>query len=156
MGNLLPKILGWLTIIITLALAPSINTANVAVIAAITTNASSFIGMSVITTFGAPLMILALLFTGGMLAAGKVGDGSVRDMMGVIGAVIVTIVALTMFVSVITYVRLLVNNSTGFAVVIYGIIPIILYLGVIAGAGVITAVKSFSGKKSKKSTKSYM
>jgi len=157
MGNLLPKILGWLTVIITLALAPTINTQNAAVDTALTTmgNSTLLIGMDTVIDFGAPLMIIGLLFAGGMLAAGRIGDGSIQSMLGVIGSVIATVIALTMFESVITYVEDLVEAVTGFAQVIYGVIPIILYLAIVAGAGVYAAVKGFGGKKSKKASKAY-
>ena len=158
MQNLLPRILGWLTVIITLALAPTINTQNAAVDTAMTAtgNSSLLIGMDTVIDFGAPLMIIGLLFAGGMLAAGKIGDGSIKGMMGVIGSVIGTVIALTMFTSVVTYVEALVEAVTGFAQVIYGIIPIILYLAIVAGAGVMAGVKAFRGRSSKSSTKSYM
>lgn len=155
MSNLIPRILGWLIVIITLALAPTINTSNAAVATALTAstgNATDMIGMWVVQPFGAPLMILGLLFAGGMFGLGKIGDGTVRGMLDVIGAVILTIVALAMFEEVIGYVDTLLVASTGFADVIYGVIPIILYVGVIAGAGLITAAKAFKGKRKAKST----
>lgn len=156
LANILPKILGWLVIIITLALAPSINTANNTIIAANNTN---LIGLAAIDDFGAPIMILGLLFTGGLLSVagvkGKMGGASVGEMMSVVGAVVVTVLALNLFVNAITYVNALIAPSAdGFADVIYGIIPIILYVGIISGATV-SGVKAFrkgrgSGGKSSK------
>jgi hypothetical protein len=156
--NLVPKILGWLVVIIGLALAPTINTANTAIDTAwaASTNNATMIGMGTVVDFGAPLMIIAILFSGAMMGLGKIGDGSIKGMMGVIGACIVTIVALNMFVNIITYVDTLITASTGFAQTIYGIIPIIVYMGVVAGAGVTTAVSYFRGRrKSKKSSMGY-
>lgn len=50
MGRLFAKIVGFLTIIVTLALAPTINTANAAIVTAVAeaTNNTSIIGMSIV------------------------------------------------------------------------------------------------------------
>lgn len=154
MNNLVPKILGWVTVIIALALAPSINTANTAVDTAwaATTNNATMIGMGTVVDFGAPLMIISLLFSGALMGLGKVGDGSIRGMLSIIGACIITIVILNIFPNVLTYVDELITASTGFAQTVYGIIPIILYIGVIAGAGVATAVSYFRGRKKRRSS----
>lgn len=154
MKDLLPKILGWLTVIIGLALAPTINTSNTAVDTAwaVSSNNATMIGMGTVVDFGAPLMIIGILFSGAMIALGKVGDGTIKGMMDVIGGCVLTIVALAMFENVIGYVDTLISASTGFAQTVYGVIPIILYVGIIAGAGVYTAVKYFRGRKGKKAT----
>jgi len=146
MGSLkeiLPKILGWIVIIITLALAPQINTANDTIIAANNTN---LIGLAAIDDFGAPIMILGLLFSGGLLSVagvkGRMQGASVKEMMSVVGAVVITVLALNLFDQAITYVNELIGpTASGFADVIYGVIPIILYVGIIAGATVYTGVK---------------
>lgn len=154
MGNLVPKILGWLVVIIALALAPTINTTNGYISTNVTAavNAADMIGMSTVVAFGAPIMIISILFSGALIVMGKVGDGTTRSLMGVISTVVVVIIALSLFVSVIGYVDTLITASTGFAKTIYGVIPIILYVGIIAGAGVGTAIQAFrKGKKSKKS-----
>lgn len=146
MQAIIPRIMGWLIVVITLALAPTINTANQA-IATSGNLTSDMIGMSIVVTFGAPLMILSLLVSGGMFGMGKVGDGTVQGMLGVIGAVILTLVALTMFATVLDYVYALVSAATGFGLVIYGIIPIVLYVGIIAGAGSLTIYKAIKQKR---------
>jgi len=136
--SLFTKILGFLVIIITLALAPSIVTANTAITSSGNLTAD-MIGMSVIGGFGAPLIILGLLVSGGVFAIagvkGQLGGASFTDLFSVIGSVVVVIVLLTMFSNILDYVKALIDASTGFAVVIYGIIPLLLYIGVIAGAG---------------------
>lgn len=155
MGNLLPKILGWLVVIITLALAPTINTSNTAVDAAwaAATNNATMIGMDAVLDFGAPLMIIGLLFAGTLLGLGKIGDGTIKGMMSVIGAIVLVIVALSLFESVIDYVDTLITASTGFAQTVYGIIPIILYVAIIASAGIYAGVKGMKGGA--KSNKGY-
>ena len=133
----MPKILGFLVIIITLALAPTINTANAAITGH--ANVSAMIGMVAIGAFGAPLIVLGLLVSGGIFAVagtkGVLGGASISDLMSVIGSVIVLIVVITMFESVMTYTGTLYDASTGFAQTIYSIIPIVIYIGIIAMAG---------------------
>ena len=138
MKELMPKILGFLVIIITLALAPTISTANIAITGA---NLTNLIGMTAVGAFGAPLIILGLLVSGGVFAVGgargALAGAKISDLMSVIGSVVVLIVVLTMFTSVITYVNTLIGvpPSGGFSDTIYGIIPIVLYIGIIAMAG---------------------
>jgi hypothetical protein len=153
MNNLVPKIMGWLVVIIALALAPTINTTNGYISSNVTAavNASHMIGMTTVVAFGAPIMIISILFSGALLVMGRVGDGTTKSLMDVIGVVVVLIIALSLFVSVIGYVDTLITASSGFAQTIYGVIPIILYIGIIAGAGGYSAYKAFKkGKKSKK------
>ena len=136
MKDIMPKILGFLVIIITLALAPTINTANATIAAG---NLTNLIGMTAISAFGAPLIILGLLVSGGIFAVagqkGVLGGASVSDLLTVVGSVVVLIVVLTMFDSVMTYTGTLYDASTGFAQTIYSIIPIVIYIGIIAMAG---------------------
>ena len=153
MKDIMPKILGFLVIIITLALAPTINTANATIVAG---NLTNLIGMTAISAFGAPLIILGLLVSGGIFAVagtkGILGGASVSDLLSVVGSVVVLIVVLTMFDSVMTYTGTLYDASSGFARVIYSIIPIIIYIGIIAMAGW-TQVRAYrrarGGRKSK-------
>jgi len=147
----MPKILGFLVIIITLALAPTIATANTAITGH--ANVAAMIGMTAIGAFGAPLIILGLLISGGIFAVagakGALGGASVGDLLGVIGTVVVLIVVLTMFDSVMTYTGALYDASSGFAQVIYSIIPIVIYIGIISMAGwtQVRAYRRASGKR---------
>jgi len=138
MKSLFAKILGFLVIIITLALAPSIVTANTAIVESGNLTAS-MIGMSVIGGFGAPLIILGLLVSGGVFAIagirGQLAGANMKDLFAVIGSVVVVIVLLSMFPNILDYVKALIDASSGFAVTIYGILPLLIYLGIIAGAG---------------------
>ena len=139
LGSLFGKIMGFLVIIITLALAPTIVTANAAIITQVSVNATRFIGMSVVDTFGPPLIILGLLAMGGIFAIagvkGQMGGASMKDMFSVIGAVIVAVVILSLFPNILTYTDSLITASTGFAITIYSIIPLLIYIGIIAGTG---------------------
>jgi hypothetical protein len=136
--GLFAKIMGFVVIIITLALAPSINTANATIEAQ---NLTNLIGMTVVSDFGAPLIILGLLVSGGAFALagmqGKLTGATMSDLFKVIGSVILVIVALTFMDTIIDYTNTLIGSppETGFALVIYGIIPLIIYVGVIATAG---------------------
>ncbi len=136
LGGLFTKIMGFLVIIITLALAPTINTANALIVSA---NLTNLIGMSVVAGFAAPLIVLGLLTSGGIFAVGglkgNIQGASIQTMLGVVGSVIVVIVALTFMVDIIGYTNTLIAASSGFAETLYGVIPLVIYLGVIAGAG---------------------
>jgi hypothetical protein len=157
MGNLVPKILGWVVVIVALALAPTINTTNTAIDTAVAaaTNNTTMIGMGTVVDFGAPIIIISILFSGALMVMGKVGDGTTKSLLDVVGVVVIVIVALSMFVSVIDYVDTLITASTGFAQTVYGVIPIILYVGIVAGSGGYTAYKAYKkGKKSKKAVSS--
>lgn len=137
LGSLFGKIMGFLVIIITLALAPSIVSANTLV--ATHDNVTAMLGMGVVSGFGAPLIILGLLTIGGIFALagvkGQLANAGMKDLFTVIGAVIVVIVLLTLMPNVMDYTAELIEASTGFAVTIYSIIPLLIYLGIVAGAG---------------------
>ena len=156
MRDIMPKILGFLVIIITLALAPTINIVNTAITGH--ANVTAMIGMAAIGAFGVPLIILGLLVAGGVFTVagskGALSGASVKDLLAVVGSVVVLIVVLTMFVNVMDYTTTLIEASSGFAVTIYSIIPIIIYIGIIALAGW-TQVRAYKkvkgGRKSKAS-----
>jgi hypothetical protein len=141
LGNLFSKIMGFILIIVTLALAPSIVTTNAAVAAHANVTSGVLIGMSVIAAFGAPLIILGLLVMGGVFAvAGVKGqiNASAGDLMKVVGATIVAIVALTFMSTICTYVANLMGYytlGTEFARTIFAIIPLVIYLGIIVSTG---------------------
>lgn len=146
--GLIAKIFGFIVIIVVLALAPSITTANATIVG---DNLTNLIGMSVMSGFGAPLMIIMLLFGGGMFAIagirGNMAGASLGDMLQVVWKVVLCIVALTMFDSIIDYTNTLIGvGATTFATTIYGIIPLVIYLLIIGLAGV-TAVSAYKAYK---------
>jgi hypothetical protein len=130
--GLFSKIMGFLVIIITLALAPSINTANATVAAG---NLTNLIGMSVVADFGAPLIVLGLLVVGGIFVWKGTQGATMGELMKTIGLVVVAIVGLTFMADIVDYTNTLIDASTGFAVTLYGIIPLLVYLGIIAAVG---------------------
>ena len=151
MKALFGRIMGFVMIIITLALAPTIATSNAAIEAA---NLTNLTGMTAVSAFGAPLIIIGLLFGGGFFAVagvkGKMGGASMKDMFSVIGSVVLVIVSLSLFTTVITYTNTLIGASAvGFGDVVYGIIPLMIYIGVIAAAGYsqFRAYRKAKGKK---------
>ncbi len=139
MKNLLPKILGWIVIIITLALGPTIYTSN----SAITGHASvdNMTALATVAGFGAFVIIFGLLVSGGMMAiAGAKGGAAGRtDMISVIGSVILIVISLSLMASVITYVELLyaaaITASDTLGEVGFALIPVILYSGIVFGVG---------------------
>ncbi len=153
LANLLPKIFGWIVVIIVLALAPSIQTANQAIVTS--GNITLLTGMSAITPFGDPIIILGLIFSGVVMGVmglkGKMQGASTQDMMVAIGTVIVVIVVLSLFDSVVDYIWALQNGATGFAQTIYRMLGIIFYVGIIGSVAVTQyrAIRSSRGKKSR-------
>jgi heme/copper-type cytochrome/quinol oxidase subunit 2 len=137
----MPKIMGFIVIIITLALAPTIYTANADIIAWGVLD--PFLGLEVIAGFGAFVIILGLLVSGGLFTVaglkGKIAGAGMRDILLVVGSVVVIIVMLTMFVTVLDYVDDLITAAVGagdtLGEVGFGIIPIVLYIGIVAAAG---------------------
>ena len=106
LNNLMPKIMGFIVIIITLALAPTIYTANADIIAWGVLD--PFLGLEVIAGFGAFVIILGLMVSGGLFTVaglkGKISNAGMRDILMVVGSVVVIIVMLTMFVTILDYV----------------------------------------------------
>lgn len=158
-NKLVPNILAWVAVIIALALGPSIVTANAEVTAnvAAATNATYMIGMTAIDDFGGFIIMLSLLFGGGMLAlAGRKGGSSVGDLMSIIGSAILVLVALKIFSgSVIGYIDAMVTAGTGFEKTAYGILAILYYVTVIASAGGYSAYRA-TRKRRKSRARSYM
>jgi len=160
MARLVPSIMGWLVMVITLALAPTIETYNGHVTTNVSgaTNAAYMIGMTAIDDFAGFLMIMGLLVSGGLFAVSgmKSKDTSVGDMLTIIGAVIITVIALAMFSgSIIGYIDSLITAGTGFAKTAYGVLPIIIYLSIIAGATTFITVKTFRKRKKGKKANAY-
>lgn len=139
--NLMPKIMGFIVIIITLALGPSIYTANTNIIA--WGDLSPFLGLSVVVGFGAFIIILGLLVSGGLFTIaglkGKIAGAGMKDILMVVGSVVVVIVMLTMFTSILDYVQTLITAAIAAGDTLgeigFGIIPIVIYVGIIAAAG---------------------
>lgn len=161
LNKLVPSILGWLVVVITLALAPTIETYNGHVTTNVTaaTNSSYMLGMTAIDDFGGFLMIMLLLVSGGLFAVAgmKAKNYTVGDMLTVIGSVIISVVALAMYSgSVIGYIDTLITAGSGFAKTAYGILSVIIYISIIAGAGITTGVKTYRKyRRSRRSTSSY-
>jgi hypothetical protein len=72
--------------------------------------------------------------------------------MAAIGITIAQIIALNFFDSSIDYVNTLLTGSTGIATVIYGIIPLVVYIGIIASSGTYGVVSYVKGRKGKKNS----
>ena len=139
--KLMPKIMGFIVIIITLALGPAIYTANANIIAWGVLD--PFLGLEVVAGFGAFIIILGLLVSGGLFTLagvkGQLQSAGMKDILMVVGAVVVVIVMLTMFTSVLDYVGDLITAATGAGDTLgeigFGIIPIVIYVGIVAAAG---------------------
>lgn len=148
--NIFPKIMGFVIIVLTLAMSPTIAASNAAILLL---DLTDMLAMDVMAEFGGPLIVFGLLFSGGLFAyagvRGNIKEASIQDVGVVIGNVILVIVALSFMTSIIGYVQDLIDVSTGFAIVIYGIIPMAIYLGIVASTSVITykKYKKLTGKE---------
>lgn len=163
MGRLLPSILSWLVVVITLALAPTIETynTNVTTNVAGATNAAYMLGMTAVDDFGGFLMIMGLLVAGGFFGIAGIRNKNVtvQDMLEVIGAVIIVVISLAMFSgSVIGYIDSLITAGTGFAKTAYGILCIVIYVAIIGGAGAYVGVKAYrsGGRRGRRSSKAFI
>jgi hypothetical protein len=134
------RVIGFIVIIITLSLGSTIYTANASIVSA---NLTNLIGMSAISGFGAFIIIFGLLISGGLLTISGRGGGSkalsMMDMLSVVLSVVAIVIALSLFGNVITYTNTLITSaitaSDSLGQVGFGIIPILIYVGIIAGAG---------------------
>jgi len=157
LSKLLPSIMGWLVVIIILALSPTIVTYNtqVATNVAAANQSAYMIGMTAIQPFGGFIMIMGLLISGGFFAVAGMRNRNttVKDMIEVIGAVILTVVTLALFSgTVINYINLLIcaGTANSFERTAYGILAVICYVGIIGAASAFTAVKAWKSSKGKK------
>jgi hypothetical protein len=140
LNSLLPKILGFLIIILTLALGPTIYTSNGDII--LWGVLDPFIGLEVTVGFGAFIIIFSLLISGGIFAIagmrGKLANTTVYDLLKVIASVIVIIVMLAIFPSILDYCDDLITAAIAagdnIGEVGFGLVPIIVYVGVLATA----------------------
>lgn len=142
----------FVTVIIVLALAPSIQTSNDTAYAtwgATSTNAS-MIGLGAIMPFGAPLIILSIMVSFGLLAFGIKEGATIKDSLVAVGVAVAQVVALTLFDTAIGYIDTLLTGSTGIATIIYGIIPLAVYLGIIVSSATVGGVQYYKSRKSKK------
>ena len=161
LGRLVPSIMGWLVVVITLALAPTIETYNGYVTGNVSgaTNSAYMLGMTAIDDFAGFIIIMGLLVSGGLFAIGgmKNKNTTVGDMLAIIGSIVITVIALAMFSgSVIGYIDALITAGTGFAKTAYGILTIIIYLSIIAAATVVTATKAFRKAKGKRAARKFV
>jgi len=159
LGRLVPAILGWLAVIVTLALAPTIETYNgyITTNVSTATNSSYMIGMPAISPWGGFIMIISLLLGTGIFAYSgmKSKNVTVGDLIGIIGAVIISVFALSVVGdSVLSNIDALITAGGASVKAIYGTLMIIIYAGVIGGAGAYAGVKGMrKGRKSKSSSR---
>lgn len=148
-SSLLPRIGGFMEVIMTLALSPAIYTANAAILAwTDTVNTppvllADFIGLDVIAGFGAFIIIIGLLVSGGFFAISglknRIQSFGMKDMLMLIGSVVIVIVMLTMFETVLQYFANLVSAAItagdNLGEIGFAILPIVLYIGIVAATG---------------------
>ena len=163
--NILPKVLGFIGIVITLALAPSIYTANLSVVNyGGGSGLTNFIGMDAIAPYGGFLLILGILIAQGLFQVAGYGGGKAegwKDLFMSVGIVIAVIILLNVFVSAVlpAFTDLIASASAAsddIGETVFGVLPIIIYLGVIlsaiAGQGGKAVYNRLKGGKKKSSS----
>ena len=162
--NVLPRIIGILSIIIVMNMIPNVVTANANTTGA---NLTNLIGLSTIASFGTLLIIFGFVFSGATMAVWGGGMSSARgDKLGVasiitsVVTVIGVIIGLNMFGQAIpsanTAIQACIDASDTLTQLGIGILYLLVYLAIVASpwtAGVITAVRHHKNKKGKGATK---
>lgn len=153
--NLLPTIFAWIGVIVTLALAPTIETYNSAVTTNITAavNKAYFIGMTAIDDFGGFIMIASLLLGSAIFARGFTNSkASLSTILPIVGQVIGAVVVLALFSgSAIGYFDSLVTAGSGVAKTFYGVLVTVTYVLIISSVGGYQAIKAYRGRKRRSS-----
>lgn len=131
--------MGIMTLVVTLIMAPIILTANSAIGSA---NITNLTGMSSIDDIGPIVIILGMLASAGLFAwSGAKGGSSIgrKDMMVSAGTAVAMTIALTMFIIVIDGCNTLYTAAAGSTALqsFVGIIPLLVYVGIIVGAGAV-------------------
>jgi len=137
MGRLLAIVYGMLGLVIALTMGLNIQTANATLQAA---NITNLTGMSVMDDWGAALIILGLLTLSGTFiyggVSGKLQATGIADLLWTVGAAIGAVIGLTLMSNIITAANNLIGAVTTDAEdVIWGVIPLLAYGAIIAGAG---------------------
>jgi hypothetical protein len=141
--DLLPKIIGFIALVITIALAPSIYTANLSVVNyGGGSGLTNFIGMGAIAPFGGFLIIFGILIAQGIFNIAGYGGAKAsgwKDILVSVGAVIVVIILLNVYVSAVLpgFTGLIASASVASDTIgqtVFGVVPIVIYLAIIIGA----------------------
>ena len=141
MSNISGRLMGFIVIGVTIIMSATIYTANAGITSANLTNITA---LSDIAGFGPLIMILGLLFTGGMLTYASFSSPNSKigkvDIRLTVGSVVLLIAVLSVFPGLIISG---INNLIGEAIdagdtdyiTVYGLIPTIIYVVVIGGTG---------------------
>lgn len=141
--DLLPKIVGFIALVITISLSPAIYSANLSVVNyGGGSGLTNFIGMDAIADFGGFLIIFGILIAQGIFQIAGVGGGKAsgwKDILVSVGSVIVVIILLNVYVSAVLpgFTDLIASASAAsddIGQTVFGVVPIVIYLTIIVGA----------------------
>lgn len=137
-------VLGVILIVVTLILMPLILDANDSILTDATVD--NFTGLEAIAGVGPLIILLALFASGGLFTFSGIkgkGTGTKSDIAKIIGSVVAMVVALILFTIVMTQTAALLvsvaaaeGNVTALVSVVR-IIPMILYVGIVMGSGLV-------------------
>ncbi len=148
--TILPKVMGFIAIVITLALAPAIYTANLTVVNyGGGSGMVNFTGMDAVSPYGGFLLILGILIAQGIFQIAGFGGGKSegwKDLVFSVGIVIAVIILLNVYASAVlpAFTKLIASASVAddsIGQTVFGVLPIVIYLGII-----ITSVAGEGGK----------
>ncbi len=158
--SLLTKIFGFVGILIVLGLGPSVQTANSAITSG---NITNLIAMDAIVPFGAPILIIALLVGSGLLAfwgtKGATSGLGMASILGTVFAVVVALFALKIDPTINDKFNAMIDAAGGVAggdigVIVYQILPLVVYLIILAGCIAPTGISVYKTYKARKGKKS--
>jgi hypothetical protein len=160
LGRLIPTVMAWLGVVVTLALAPQIETYNgyVTTNVSAAVNSASMIGMTAIDDFGGFIMVMLLLVGTGLFAfaATKMKNLTIQDIISNIGAVIIAIIILAFFSgSVIGYYDALITAGSGVAQTFYGVMTTLTYVIIIGGGGGWNVYKAYRKARPRRKKRTY-
>jgi hypothetical protein len=137
--QMLPILFFFMTILLVVLMAPQVQSANTAAFATFnaSTEKASMIGLSVIMPWGDILIIISILTSTGLLSM-RIGGGNIglSDVMKPIFLIIIAIFALNFYDSIITaFNTLIAGTANAGAQIFWGLILLLIYLGIIGVAG---------------------
>jgi hypothetical protein len=149
--KVLPLILFFITVLLIVSLAPQVQTANSTAYATYngSTEKASMIGLGVIMPWGDILILLSIMVSAGLLTMQlKQGGFNLSTVMGPVFVIISVVFALSFFDSIITSFNTLIAGTTNSgAKIFYGLVLLMIYLGIIGASGGYQAYQYVKNKK---------
>jgi hypothetical protein len=156
-NTLVGRIMAIITILVAVFMIAPIYTANSGIATAITSavNTSKFLVLPTLLPFGPIIILLGLLFTGGLMAFKPVDMNiGIGYMIGTVIPIVGTIMILSIFPSIIhsfdgALTAIVAANDTIGELFIGTVLPLLIYLLVAVAPSITPAVAEYKSRKSK-------